>query len=891
MVGYVFHINIYMKYFVVLLVGLLIISFTPYMIPIDQNSVNQSSAVINSINSRMNSTVYSMNFGTGNSSYSRGLWNLTDKSVATVPQNNTSVFISSTLSKSGTYIFKPGSTISSTGIVGKNESLTNLTGWTSQNSFNFLLNGGNWTFNFYLNVSATTTGGIGYAGVAAYLYNSTSGNAVRFLISQNNSNIFSLSPGTYSFVGISPNLASINGTGKYLIIEPFVNITSVPTLITSLATTTTLSSLNIYFGIGTREGSGSNLSYPFYGNLNGTVSPLLSTVLVDGVQVPTHSGTFNRTLFPGNYNVSITSPYYANFTEKIIVESGHVVSIDAVLKKLYNLTVTVSGLSPNTSWNLSVNGTGYVLKNTTFSTQVVNGSYSLNVPGFIYVSKLERYYAQFHNHTLNINGSSQNYTFKYEKEYYLNVNSNSISRGNVTPISAWYPAGSMVNISEKSYTGFTFRLWTGTGNGSYSGPNGTGTIIMNSPVNETAWFYPLGIVLYKIYFDELGLPSGTYWTVSLNNTPQQSNSSQMYFEEPNGTYSYEIYHANGYVSNRSYGNVSVNGSSSIITLSFSKPEFLVQFVESGLPSSLFPWIVSIQNFTNSSRNNTIQLYLENGTYKYSVYNVTGYSITPHSGYIMVNGSGAIQLISFSLIFYNITFINEDYSNNSFWGVVIYNSTGKALYEANNSKYLTIQLPAGEYNYSAFEGNNIRTSNASLFPQLQSGPILIAFNAPAKPPFSVYMFLQYPLVLLFPIIIIAALISYLYLRRKLKSWDDEFIIYHDGRLLRHYTRRMNPDVDQDLLSASLMAIQNAIKEASGTRKLDYINIKGAGINIINGRYISVALMGKKEIRRRANLKIRRAIKKLEAENRAALIKWKGDQASLKWIDKYRDSLRP
>ena len=46
----------------------------------------------------------------------------------------------------------------------------------------------------------------------------------------------------------------------------------------------------------------------------------------------------------------------------------------------------------------------------------------------------------------------------------------------------------------------------GTGNGSYSGPNGTETIILNSPVNETAWFYPLGIVLYKIYFDELGLP-------------------------------------------------------------------------------------------------------------------------------------------------------------------------------------------------------------------------------------------------------------------------------------------------------------------------------------------------------------------------------------------------
>ena len=883
-----------MKYSTFLLVTLLLISLIPYSGTHDAIIGNNLPLHTESITSRMNSTVSFLNLGTGNSSYSKGLWNLTNNSVGKFPPANTSVTISSSATgKTGTFIFKPGSNISSPGTVGMKEPLANLTGWTSPDDFNYLINGGNWIFNFYLNLSASPTGGTGYAGVAAYLYNSSSGNADRFLLSQNNTNIFSLSPGIYDFVNISTSINSINGTGEYLIIEPFVNVTSVPTLISPLTTTTSLSSMNIFFGIGSREGRGSNLSYPFYGNLKGTVSPQSSLVSVDGVPVSTHLGTFNRSFFPGNYTVSVSTPYYSDFTDRITIKSGNIFSVNVVLKKLYNLSVSVSGLAPDMTWNLSINGTNYSQSNSTFTREVTNGSYSLKVPVFINASKWIRYFSKNNTHTLNVSGGNANYNFAYQKEYYLNLSDNSNSRGTVSPSSGWYKSGSTVNISEISNTGYVFKLWTGFGNGSYSGPNDTETITMNSAINETAWFYPKGVSLYEIYFEESGLPADTPWTVSLNNTVAQTNTTQIYFTVPNGTYGYHIANTLGFEPDKSYGNATVNGNSTIINILFKIPQFRIEFIASGLPGSKLPWTMSVENFTMSSRNSTIMIYLENGSYNFSVFNNSGYTPSPEYGSFTVNGSNKTEFITFNLVLYNITFINSNYNSKIFWGITIYNGTGCSTFEANNADSLTIKLPAGTYNYSAFESGNLRTQNATLVvPQVHKEAIYISFKTSTNSTFSPYEVFQYPFILVFPFlaaIILAA--AYMMRRRYAISWDEQFIIYHDGRLLKHYTRRMNPDVDQDLLSASLMAIQNAIKDAAGTKRLDYLNINGAGINIINGKYISVALIGKKKMNRKANMRIRNAIKKIEAENRVALSKWKGDQESVKWLDKYRGTLLP
>ena len=42
-------------------------------------------------------------------------------------------------------------------------------------------------------------------------------------------------------------------------------------------------------------------------------------------------------------------------------------------------------------------------------------------------------------------------------------------------------------------------------------------------------------------------------------------------------------------------------------------------------------------------------------------------------------------------------------------------------------------------------------------------------------------------------------------------DEVFLMYRDGRLIKHFTRRLKPDVDQDILSGMLTAVQEFVKD--------------------------------------------------------------------------------
>ncbi|UCE74089.1 MAG: carboxypeptidase regulatory-like domain-containing protein [Methanomassiliicoccales archaeon] len=43
-------------------------------------------------------------------------------------------------------------------------------------------------------------------------------------------------------------------------------------------------------------------------------------------------------------------------------------------------------------------------------------------------------------------------------------------------------------------------------------------------------------------------------------------------------------------------------------------------------------------------------------------------------------------------------------------------------------------------------------------------------------------------------------------------DEVFLMYDDGRLIKHFTRRLKPDMDEDILSSMLVAVQDFIKDS-------------------------------------------------------------------------------
>ena len=86
--------------------------------------------------------------------------------------------------------------------------------------------------------------------------------------------------------------------------------------------------------------------------------------------------------------------------------------------------------------------------------------------------------------------TNKTYTATFRTQYYLTTTRG--TGGTVSPTSGWRNAGASVSISatptNNSQVSYAFAGWTGSGAGSYSGPNDPASITMNGPITENASF-------------------------------------------------------------------------------------------------------------------------------------------------------------------------------------------------------------------------------------------------------------------------------------------------------------------------------------------------------------------------------------------------------------------
>ncbi|MFG1555109.1 MAG: protease pro-enzyme activation domain-containing protein [Thermoplasmataceae archaeon] len=151
---------------------------------------------------------------------------------------------------------------------------------------------------------------------------------------------------------------------------------------------------------------------------------------------------------------------------------------------------------------------------------------------------------------------------------------------------------------------------------------------------------------YPVTFTESGLPSGTSWSVTFNGQTSSSTSTTVSFSAVDGTYSYTIGAVSGYTSSPSSGSVTVNGASAGVNIAFTQDKYPVTFTESGLPSGT-SWSVTFNGQTSSSTSTTVSFSAVDGTYSYTIGAVSGYTSSPSSGSVTVNGASAGVSIAFS----------------------------------------------------------------------------------------------------------------------------------------------------------------------------------------------------------------------------------------------------
>lgn len=156
------------------------------------------------------------------------------------------------------------------------------------------------------------------------------------------------------------------------------------------------------------------------------------------------------------------------------------------------------------------------------------------------------------------------------------------------------------------------------------------------------------VATYPVTFTEKGLPSGTPWSVTLGgSTLGSSSGSSLVLREPNGSYSYAVGVVSGYLSVPSSGNVAVTGAGVSVSIVFFTPAsgYAVTFQEKGLHAGT-PWGVDVAGELLSSSSSKITLTLPNGVYSFTVTAVPGYSSSPSSGTLTVNGKAVTVTVRF-----------------------------------------------------------------------------------------------------------------------------------------------------------------------------------------------------------------------------------------------------
>ena len=247
-----------------------------------------------------------------------------------------------------------------------------------------------------------------------------------------------------------------------------------------------------------------------------------------------------------------------------------------------------------------------------------------------------------------------------------------------------------------------------------------------APAPVSISFQP--IVQYSAEFFESGLPANTNWTVSvtgngtdqayaLEHQVQSTNNTSMNFSLLNGTYHYVVSKVVGaYFSGKSHGVFVVAGASPpVVVVSFVTPErFTVSFQESGLTLGT-NWTVHVGGFggvriseTASSTGSFLNLSLPNGTYRFSVGEVLGYTIVAGaSGHFDVLSSPVDVNVSFASVgpsgFFPVTFNETGLSAGHHWHITVVATHtfghSRSAGQSSNSSSLTFYLQNGTYRYS------------------------------------------------------------------------------------------------------------------------------------------------------------------------------------------------
>jgi hypothetical protein len=200
-------------------------------------------------------------------------------------------------------------------------------------------------------------------------------------------------------------------------------------------------------------------------------------------------------------------------------------SLINVASPVGTVTFHATGFGNGTVWSVEFNGTYYSASTPWLNVSTRPGTFDWAVGDAVASNASVGYAPVGTGGTVSVT-TGQTVNIAYRSAYRVDVVAGlggTVSGGG----NHWLASGTADSFVAAASTNYAFAGWTGTGSGSYTGTNPAANITANGSITETASFYPLPSARFNVTFQESGIVSGAWWTVTLNGVGYSSNSTSL----------------------------------------------------------------------------------------------------------------------------------------------------------------------------------------------------------------------------------------------------------------------------------------------------------------------------------------------------------------------------
>ena len=380
-------------------------------------------------------------------------------------------------------------------------------------------------------------------------------------------------------------------------------------------------------------------------------------------------------------------------------------SFTVIFPVTYAITFTEKNLPAGADWNVRALDNNYSVNyyNSSSASSMIaylpNGTY--NYSGYCYLGRLSTPYREF-----NVTGFPRTLYVVFPEAYSVVFTETGLPTGTTWYVSV-YNSTTGYSFNSSSTSTITFNLYNGsytyTVTTSLSGwkpSSSSGSFnVPGRPVNVPTITF--STTDHTVQFKESGLLTGTSWYVIFNATEETSNSNNITFYVPNGSYSYTLQTpvpgspGTRYVVSPSYGTVTVSGSNVSENVSYSTQYYLTTYVSptgTGTVSPSSSWFSAGSSVTLTAK--------AVSGYAFSSWSGSGTgSYTGTNNPLTLTMSGPVSetadFVQANGTHFTVTFTETGLPSGVSWYV---NISGMASSGPINTTSYTVYLTNGTYDY-------------------------------------------------------------------------------------------------------------------------------------------------------------------------------------------------